>query len=398
MKTLSTMLWILIGVLSAAWWAGHDEIPMPQPSVNRDSQARYSGAPLVADEPSPAREDDLGYVTVFSEPGSVNTVSQRGPLKAVATPAATKQTVIKQRLSSQNGSEGPFDQGWKIAFQSTEERPIYTRTLGTGSTKILILAGLDGTDRAAVKWIDRLGSTMLSQPEKYAAVQVTLVRAVNPDGLLKKQVGNTRGVEINRNFPVKEKRQLAQGAAGPFPTSEVETRAVMQLIAQTAPHRVLLLQSQAGDTSDCWYGKTCEGLARKLEVEHRWSARQFDAEKMPGSLDAYADEVLACEFMRLSVGVGSDWQQVVADQQHAFQLALTSAPAWSGNNGNMAKTSQTPLWEPFGGLEQDLVTSLEGDAGPAEQPMPVSQKTMKPVSQPAKKGYEELPPPPGMGR
>ena len=81
----------------------------------------------------------------------------------------------------------------------------------------------------------------------FIARNVTSVRhrgcipTLNPDGLARKSRYNSRGVDLNRNFPASNFKKSRRN--GPFPSSEPETKALMKMIRQFRPSRILAVHS-----------------------------------------------------------------------------------------------------------------------------------------------------------
>ncbi|MEO8168307.1 MAG: M14 family zinc carboxypeptidase, partial [bacterium] len=108
---------------------------------------------------------------------------------------------------------------------------------------------------------------------------------------------NARGVDINRNFPTKNWSPVAANnrySPGPSPSSEPETRLVMDLIAQYEPRLIISIH---GDLHMINY----DGPAKEI------------AERMtPGSLGTYAGVERNIPIITLElppVGIDEAWEQ-----------------------------------------------------------------------------------------
>lgn len=161
------------------------------------------------------------------------------------------------------------------AGESLCGRDIPVLTAGHGSQKLLVCAGIHGSEYLTVLCALRF----LMQVQLMQDVSLSVVPCVNPDGteialngsaaagcyeaFLHQNGGdcrswqaNARGVDINHNFAAcwhsVKQRELAAGITAPAPTrfggfypeSEPETRALTRLCRQNSYVRVLALHSQ----------------------------------------------------------------------------------------------------------------------------------------------------------
>ncbi|OYW13841.1 MAG: hypothetical protein B7Z55_16290, partial [Planctomycetales bacterium 12-60-4] len=72
---------------------------------------------------------------------------------------------------------------WEVVGHSSRGRPIHIRRYGIAGEVTVIICGIDGTDRIAVKWIDSLSQQLADAPEMLSGRQIVLLRDPNPDGL-----------------------------------------------------------------------------------------------------------------------------------------------------------------------------------------------------------------------
>lgn len=291
------------------------------------------------------------------------------PVRTVSDSSAIQATPVGA-VSAKPISAGPK---WEIIGQSAGNRPIHVRKCGVGSDITLIVAGLDGEDRIAVKWIDQLSQRIDEAPELVADRQLILLRAVNPDGLTIRQSTNSQGVLLNRNFPTAAYR--AQKQAGHGPASEPETRAVLKLLAEIRPQRIIHVQS-ANKAAALSNSKSTAALQ---SWQQALSARPqtFDPQHQPGSLEDYAATVMGLEVVSLQLPTGDDWRS--AGLTHVPTLLAMSAPISAIDT----PTATIALKDP--------ATDHSLSASPFA---PIDDEPTPEAARPQRKGYEELPPPP----
>jgi hypothetical protein len=110
---------------------------------------------------------------------------------------------------------------------STRGEPIRAFALGAGRPRLLVIGCVHGNECAGSVVATRL---LHARPPRRGSIWI--VQDLNPDGHAAKRRGNSRGVDLNRNFPGTWR---ALPTAGRAPASEIETRVVMRLIRRIRP-------------------------------------------------------------------------------------------------------------------------------------------------------------------
>lgn len=222
----------------------------------------YSDSPLALDAPEPetvgeatiqetaqpeevaiaadATETDLGSPGPFPRPGSGI---------ASSSPASTQHRhelpVVTEAAESVPN--------WVEAGRSYEGREIEAIQFGNvdpgnqSQLRVLFVSSMSAGDLESVRFIDRL-ATRLSRIEFSDDVAALLIRSPNPDGLAGHFSTNSRGVELNRNFPSPRFPVTRTTRTGAEPASEIETQAIIQLLVRFQPTRIVHVRPGSGDT------------------------------------------------------------------------------------------------------------------------------------------------------
>src|SRR6185436_19771908 len=120
-----------------------------------------------------------------------------------------------------------------------------------GRCALLMFAGIHGEEPETTYALSR-ALRQLRMPSPHCAV----VLAANPDGLIRGTRGTARGVDLNRNFPTRDwqaepttHRSTIDDpsdillSTGSGPASEPETKALIALITELKPERVIALHA-----------------------------------------------------------------------------------------------------------------------------------------------------------
>jgi len=127
-------------------------------------------------------------------------------------------------------------------------RDLTAMVYGSGAKRVLIFAGIHG-DEQHTTVLARSIAVNLSSQTLPPNLTVIVVPDVNPDGLMASTRVNANGVDINRNFPSKTWRSdyiEQRHYPGLQPSSEPETRAVLDVIERYPPHLVITLHAALG--------------------------------------------------------------------------------------------------------------------------------------------------------
>lgn len=208
-----------------------------------------------------------------------------------------------------------YEDGWRILTRSVEQRVVEYRQFGRGEAQILVVGPLEGDEPAGVELLERLVDHLERFPRRLAGTTVTVVRDPNPDGRLRGARANARGVRLDMNFPTRQWRKVPiadRWLSGRTPESEPETRALIGLLDDLKPDRIVLLQATRRE-AELRYSQPATPIARRVALASQLSATAWDSAEAPASLATYAanDRGLAMLVVRIAAAAGADynWEQ-----------------------------------------------------------------------------------------
>ncbi len=179
--------------------------------------------------------------------------------------------------------------------RSREARPILLDRFGTGERPILVVGGIHGSEGNSAVCARLLVSYLCSRPTDAAAIPLVVVPEANPDGLERGVRFNARRVDLNRNFP---SPNWEKGyASGVKAASEPETQAIVQIVRDLRPRRILSIHSIVGDPCNNYDGPA-EALARAMASANGYAVKERIGYPTPGSFGNWAGADLALQSSR----------------------------------------------------------------------------------------------------
>lgn len=124
----------------------------------------------------------------------------------------------------------------RVIGHSVRGRPIRAWHLGNPRARrtVVVMAAMHGNELAPRRILGTL-----RKRRHIRGVNLWVVPTVNPDGAHRHHRKNARGVDLNRNYPVRWKRLHGAYDSGPRPRSEPETRALMRFLRRRDPRYVV---------------------------------------------------------------------------------------------------------------------------------------------------------------
>lgn len=208
-----------------------------------------------------------------------------------ATPARTelRPMVVPSSPGQTPPSHGPGPT-IEIVGYSVLGIPLSLYRFGRSGPLTLIFGGIHGNERNSADLARRLAEHLMTHPDAYSERRVVLLPVANPDGTVKDSRTNSRGVDLNRNFPAKN---WAAGKEGPqfggkSPLSEPESTALAKLVEDAAPARIIAIHAIFGGRECNNYDGPAEGLATLMGTLNRYPVKKSIGYPTPGSFGTWA--------------------------------------------------------------------------------------------------------------
>jgi murein peptide amidase A len=155
-----------------------------------------------------------------------------------------------------------------VVGKSVSGAPIDTVTFtfprSASTDVVFIFAGIHGDEVSTPVVADRF-IELLSDPDvdsRDFPLRLVVIARASPDGVAAKTRVNSRGVDLNRNFPASNWRESKRDRNwnGPAPLSEPESRALHDLVLTLNPARIVSIHSIRPPR----HGNNFDGPARSL--------------------------------------------------------------------------------------------------------------------------------------
>lgn len=252
----------------------------------------------------------------------------------IPAPWEPSETQLREPASPQDAA-APV---WEKFGTSVRGKPLQAVTLGSGPRRIYIIGGIHGDAPEGPAVADLLPAALLADFAADAGRTTTLriVRDMNPDGSASRTRGNTRGTDLNRNWPSRDftPESLPGRRQGPQPASELETVAIVADLKAFKPDLVILFRSATMGRGPFvnfeGLGKGTSGPRRAYDfasaartVDPRWRLNPGREHVTPGSAESYIGRDLRTPILTLEFQRGRDAKTNAAAVRTAL-LTLTA--------------------------------------------------------------------------
>jgi murein peptide amidase A len=239
----------------------------------------------------PAWQRDIAILARERNPLLIAAVLALAALALLAPPAAAPPVGRGEHSAypaTQTSGSGADARRSLTIGRSLRGRPIKAVSQGEpdAAVRVLVVGSIHGDETAGHAVVRRLRSAGIR-----SGVELWTVRSANPDGVALGTRQNAGGVDLNRNFPYRWRRQgrpFSTYHSGTRPLSEPESRAVRRLVRRIRPDvtvwyhqslRLVDLGSGAEPRLVRGYGRRVQLPVRRIGflsgVATRWQNRRF---------------------------------------------------------------------------------------------------------------------------
>lgn len=239
---------------------------------------------------------------------------------------------------------------WQQIGTSIRGKPIEAVTVGSGPRKVYVIGGFHGDESEGPEVAAKLPLALVPEMISDAGERTTIriVRDMNPDGTALKTKGNTRGTDLNRNWPSSDfisdpKRN------GKKPVSELETTTVLKDLAAFKPDVVIVFETAVtGRGPDVAVESGGMSLAYDFAsaartVDPRWRVAVETRYRTPGSVQSYVGRDLKKPVVTVQFRRGEDVQtNLKAVNTAIVELAKSEVAKAPVKATGKAKTAAKP--------------------------------------------------------
>ncbi len=220
----------------------------------------------------------------------------------------------------------PQEPVWASIGRSRMQRPLEATTVGDGALRVYIIGGIHGNEPEGLAATNRLAGVVACD---LSGITARILRDANPDGTAAGTRGNSRGVDLNRNWPAANFARAS--SRGEAPLSEPETRALEADLRAFGPHLVVVFHSIASgpfanfDGPAAGQAEAFADAAKRLDS--RWKVVPQMGYRTPGSLGSYLGvdrgiAILTIEFRR-----GQDQESAALAAEAGIRAVVKQDPS-----------------------------------------------------------------------
>jgi protein MpaA len=182
-----------------------------------------------------------------------------------------------------------------IVGESIGGLPIECNVYGDGADVFWLIATIHGNEAAGTPLAAKFVEWLEAHPEELEGRRVVVIPVANPDGFADNVRHNRNGVDLNRNFPAGNWSGDVK-PHGDTPLSEPESRALMRVLCQYFPNRVVTIH-QPLDCVD--YDGPFQAMAEAMAAKCKLPVKHLGSR--PGSLGSFVGLTLGRPIITLEL-------------------------------------------------------------------------------------------------
>ena len=162
------------------------------------------------------------------------------------------------------------------------------KSIAKTRSTVLVIGVFHGDEPEGEFLVKNLMQEIEKDPGLTGSNNVLFIPCLNPDGKHKNTRVNSNGVDINRNFPTKNRidpEKNDEFNAGPEPASEIETRFIIDIMDEYNPNRILAIHSPYKVIN---YDGPADEIAEKMSKFNGYPVQIDIGYPTPGSFGTYA--------------------------------------------------------------------------------------------------------------
>ncbi len=195
---------------------------------------------------------------------------------------------------------------------------------GKKGQTVLLIGVFHGDEPEGEYLIDQLIKDIKENPDLTGNNEILIIPCLNPDGKQENIRGNSNGIDLNRNFPTKNRPGCDEAGrynCGYQAASEVETLFIMDIVEEYKPDRILAFHSPYKVVN---YDGPAEKIAEKMSGLNGYPVQVDIGYPTPGSFGTYAGKERNIPVITLELPGSGDVQTMWQDNRKALHYFISA--------------------------------------------------------------------------